>query len=180
MSNIPVTNHPVRLPHPYSHGAVPIGRNEGSKWLFEGEELDGGAFWYLVTPHSCVPTAFSLSLLNQTIWRAVVLLHTGVEVISHLPPSLQSALQMTNSINLHSLPVFPRRTVQRRPRTSPTEGVRVLWHGVSSVIMGAGPAHAVRFGTYEAVKELTGGSREGNANQWLSARKFSVCSWLSF
>ena len=58
-------------------------------------------------------------------------------------------------------------------RISSTEGVRVLWRGVSSVIMGAGPAHAVHFGTYEAVKELTGGNREGNANQWLSARKFS-------
>jgi len=53
-------------------------------------------------------------------------------------------------------------------RISSTEGVRVLWRGVSSVIMGAGPAHAVHFGTYEAVKEVTGGNREGNAN-WLSA-----------
>lgn len=55
-------------------------------------------------------------------------------------------------------------------RISSTEGVRVLWRGVSSVIMGAGPAHAVHFGTYEAVKELMGGNREGSANQWLSAR----------
>ena len=56
-------------------------------------------------------------------------------------------------------------------RISSTEGVRALWRGVSSVIVGAGPAHAVHFGTYEAVKELTGGNREGNANPWLSARK---------
>jgi solute carrier family 25 (mitochondrial iron transporter), member 28/37 len=56
-------------------------------------------------------------------------------------------------------------------RISSTEGVRVLWRGVSSVIMGAGPAHAVHFGTYEAIKELTGGNREGNPNQWLSARE---------
>ncbi|KAI9511613.1 mitochondrial carrier domain-containing protein [Russula earlei] len=54
-------------------------------------------------------------------------------------------------------------------RISSTEGVRVLWRGLSSVIMGAGPAHAVHFGTYEAVKELTGGNREGKANKWLSA-----------
>jgi solute carrier family 25 (mitochondrial iron transporter), member 28/37 len=56
-------------------------------------------------------------------------------------------------------------------RISSTEGVRVLWRGVSSVIMGAGPAHAVHFGTYEAIKELTGGNREGSPNQWLSARE---------
>lgn len=62
------------------------------------------------------------------------------------------------------------------------EGWRTLWKGVSSVIVGAGmlvlffffsfflwsrqvlmnftigPAHAVYFGTYEAVKELAGGN----------------------
>ena len=39
-------------------------------------------------------------------------------------------------------------------RISSTEGMRALWRGVSSVIMGAGPAHAVHFGTYEMVKEF--------------------------
>ncbi|KAI9464189.1 mitochondrial carrier domain-containing protein [Boletus coccyginus] len=51
-------------------------------------------------------------------------------------------------------------------RISATEGMRVLWRGVSSVILGAGPAHAVHFGTYEAVKELVGGNKAGN--QWLA------------
>src|SRR5271155_940667 len=59
------------------------------------------------------------------------------------------------------------------------EGLRTLWRGVSSVIVGAGmqaiitykhgccrltrilgPAHAVYFGTYEVVKELAGGNAE--------------------
>ncbi|KIJ55241.1 hypothetical protein M422DRAFT_219815 [Sphaerobolus stellatus SS14] len=44
-------------------------------------------------------------------------------------------------------------------RISSTEGMRALWRGVSSVIVGAGPAHAVHFGTYEAVKELAGGNK---------------------
>jgi solute carrier family 25 iron transporter 28/37 len=61
-------------------------------------------------------------------------------------------------------------------RISSTEGVRALWRGVSSVIVGAGPAHAVHFGTYEAIKELTGGNREGNANPLLSARKSPASS----
>ena len=56
-------------------------------------------------------------------------------------------------------------------RISSTEGVRALWRGVSSVIIGAGPAHAVHFGTYEAVKELTGGNKGGGAHQWFSARE---------
>lgn len=40
--------------------------------------------------------------------------------------------------------------------------MRALWRGVNSVIVGAGPAHAVHFGVYEAVKELTGGNKGGN------------------
>ena len=57
-------------------------------------------------------------------------------------------------------------------RISSTEGARALWRGVSSVIMGAGPAHAVHFGAYEAVKELAGGNVAGNRNAWLA-----TCTW---
>jgi hypothetical protein len=38
------------------------------------------------------------------------------------------------------------------------EGFRTLWRGVSSVVVGAGPAHAVYFATYEAVKNAMGGN----------------------
>ena len=51
-------------------------------------------------------------------------------------------------------------------RISSTEGLRTLWRGVSSVILGAGPAHAVHFGVYETVKDLAGGNQRGN--QWLA------------
>lgn len=51
-------------------------------------------------------------------------------------------------------------------RISSTEGMRALWRGVSSVVLGAGPAHAVHFGTLEAVKELAGGNEAGN--QWFA------------
>ncbi|KAK7056192.1 Fe(2+) transporter [Paramarasmius palmivorus] len=51
-------------------------------------------------------------------------------------------------------------------RIKSTEGMRALWRGVWSVVMGAGPAHAVHFGTLEAVKELMGGNEAGN--QWLA------------
>jgi len=47
-------------------------------------------------------------------------------------------------------------------RISSTEGMRALWRGVTSVVLGAGPAHAVHFGTLEAVKELVGGNQAGN------------------
>lgn len=46
-------------------------------------------------------------------------------------------------------------------QVSSTEGTRRLWKGVGSVIMGAGPAHAVYFGTYEIIKESLGGNQQG-------------------
>jgi solute carrier family 25 iron transporter 28/37 len=57
-------------------------------------------------------------------------------------------------------------------RISNTEGIRVLWRGVSSVIAGAGPAHAVHFGVYEAVKEFAGGNQAGWAATGNSTRNF--------
>jgi len=44
------------------------------------------------------------------------------------------------------------------------EGFRSLWRGLSSVVVGAGPAHAVYFATYETVKHAMGGN-EGQAHQ---------------
>lgn len=58
-------------------------------------------------------------------------------------------------------------------KISSTEGLRALWRGVSSVILGAGPAHAVHFGTLEAVKELAGGNQAGN--QWLATCELCIC-----
>lgn len=56
-------------------------------------------------------------------------------------------------------------------RVATTDGLRTLWKGVNSVIMGAGPAHAVYFGTYEIVKDLAGGNRPGHqfaaTGEWL-------------
>lgn len=46
-------------------------------------------------------------------------------------------------------------------RITTTEGTKRLWRGVASVIMGAGPAHAVYFGTYELAKDFAGGNDNG-------------------
>jgi solute carrier family 25 iron transporter 28/37 len=59
-------------------------------------------------------------------------------------------------------------------RISATEGLRTLWKGVSSVILGAGPAHAVHFGTYEFVKEFTGGNKDGS--NWISTGESRLLS----
>lgn len=46
-------------------------------------------------------------------------------------------------------------------RISSVEGFKGLWKGIASVILGAGPAHALYFGAYEFVKDQTGGNRDG-------------------
>ncbi|KAK4701302.1 hypothetical protein P7C70_g4933, partial [Phenoliferia sp. Uapishka_3] len=56
-------------------------------------------------------------------------------------------------------------------RITSLEGGRRLWRGVASVIMGAGPAHAVYFGTYELAKEFAG----GNANGYSFAATVASC-----
>lgn len=55
-------------------------------------------------------------------------------------------------------------------RITSLEGAKTLWRGVNSVILGAGPAHALYFGTYEVVKDMTGGNRQGH--QWASTGEF--------
>nr|XP_019009047.1 solute carrier family 25 (mitochondrial iron transporter), member 28/37 [Kwoniella pini CBS 10737]OCF47828.1 solute carrier family 25 (mitochondrial iron transporter), member 28/37 [Kwoniella pini CBS 10737] len=58
------------------------------------------------------------------------------------PPQLNTIMQHVRSI-------------------STTEGLRSLWRGVASVILGAGPAHAAHFGMYEFIREISGGRGEG-------------------
>ncbi|KAJ3103923.1 26S proteasome regulatory subunit 7 [Phlyctochytrium planicorne] len=47
-------------------------------------------------------------------------------------------------------------------KISSTEGFNTLWRGVNSVIVGAGPAHALYFATYEHCKNLFGANDEGH------------------
>lgn len=62
-------------------------------------------------------------------------------------------------------------------RISSTEGMRALWRGVSSVILGAGPAHAVHFATLEAVKDFAGGNEAGN--QWVATCELYIHALVS-
>ncbi|CAG7851730.1 Uncharacterized mitochondrial carrier C8C9.12c [Serendipita indica DSM 11827] len=73
---------------------------------------------------------------------------TRMQVLSPSPAAIYSG--MSNAIT----------------RISSTEGLRTLWRGVASVIAGAGPAHAVQFGTLEAVNDMMG-KREGSS-AWVS------------
>jgi len=63
-------------------------------------------------------------------------------------------------------------------RMASTEGVLSLWRGMSSVIVGAGPAHAVYFATYEAVKHVMGGNQAG-VHHPLAAATSGACATIA-
>ncbi|EDO15330.1 hypothetical protein Kpol_448p18 [Vanderwaltozyma polyspora DSM 70294] len=46
----------------------------------------------------------------------------------------------------------PKNMIKEISKITTTEGSMALWKGVQSMILGAGPAHAVYFGTYELMK----------------------------
>ncbi|KAK3689977.1 mitochondrial carrier domain-containing protein [Podospora appendiculata] len=68
--------------------------------------------------------------------------------------------------------------IQGAYRMAASEGVLSLWRGMSSVIIGAGPAHAVYFATYEAVKHLMGGNRVG-VHHPLAAATSGACATIA-
>lgn len=83
-------------------------------------------------------------------------------------PSLQPPFGLKTRMQILSGPSGQAYTsvLNALHRITSLEGAKTLWRGVNSVILGAGPAHALYFGTYEVVKDMTGGNREGH--QWAS------------
>lgn len=61
--------------------------------------------------------------------------------------AIKTRMQVAHTTNIYS------GIVNAMTRISSTEGTRSLWRGISSVFIGAGPAHAVYFAVYESVKQ---------------------------
>ncbi|KAJ3005926.1 Fe(2+) transporter [Thoreauomyces humboldtii] len=61
-------------------------------------------------------------------------------------------------------------------RISTAEGSRALWRGVSSVIVGAGPAHALYFATYEKCKIMF--SKAGTQQNHLAHAGAGACATI--
>jgi hypothetical protein len=68
--------------------------------------------------------------------------------------------------------------IQSTMRIASGEGILNLWRGMSSVVVGAGPAHAVYFATYEAVKHLMGGNKTGTHHP-LAAASSGACATIA-
>ncbi|WVQ96363.1 hypothetical protein IAU59_003468 [Kwoniella sp. CBS 9459] len=99
---------------------------------------------------------------------------TRMQVLPALNPILSGASSVTASASGAATaaaaasarpppPAAPQlNTIAQHVRSiSTTEGLRSLWRGVASVILGAGPAHAAHFGMYEFVREISGGREDG-------------------
>ncbi|EKD18789.1 hypothetical protein MBM_03031 [Drepanopeziza brunnea f. sp. 'multigermtubi' MB_m1] len=68
--------------------------------------------------------------------------------------------------------------IQGGYRIATGEGFLSLWRGMSSVVVGAGPAHAVYFATYEAVKHVMGGNQAG-VHHPLAAATSGACATIA-
>ncbi|KAA8908532.1 hypothetical protein TRICI_004750 [Trichomonascus ciferrii] len=68
--------------------------------------------------------------------------------------AIKTRMQVAKTANIYS------GIVNAVTKISSTEGAASLWRGIGSVIVGAGPAHAVYFGVYEIVKNRLGGNAD--------------------
>lgn len=66
------------------------------------------------------------------------------------------------------------KTIQQQPPVT----LRNLWKGVNSVVLGAGPAHALHFATYEFCKERFGANSTGGHHPLANAAA-GACATLA-
>ncbi|KAF2481995.1 mitochondrial carrier domain-containing protein [Neohortaea acidophila] len=83
-------------------------------------------------------------IAEHSVMYPIDLLKTRMQVVNPTPAAIYSGIG--NAI----------ATISR------VEGYASLWRGLSSVVVGAGPAHAVYFATYEVVKQAMGGNASGH------------------
>ncbi|KZF21872.1 mitochondrial RNA splicing protein [Xylona heveae TC161] len=99
-------------------------------------------------------------IMEHSVMYPIDLLKTRMQVVNPSPTAVYTGL--TNAV----------------AQISRLEGFRSLWKGISSVVVGAGPAHAVYFATYEAVKHAMGGN-EGDEHHPLAAATSGACATIS-
>ncbi|KAF2730264.1 asparaginyl-tRNA synthetase [Polyplosphaeria fusca] len=107
-----------------------------------------------LSSYESLPPNFSLTanmlagafagIAEHSVMYPIDLLKTRMQVVNPSPTAIYSGI--SNAMV----------TISR------VEGFRTLWRGLSSVVLGAGPAHAVYFASYEAVKHALGGNEGGH------------------
>ncbi|KAF2121724.1 mitochondrial carrier domain-containing protein [Lophiotrema nucula] len=115
----------------------------------ETQASDGSLQCYESLPPNFSLTANMLAgafagIAEHSVMYPIDLLKTRMQIVNPSPTAIYSGI--SNAMV----------TISR------VEGFRTLWRGVSSVVVGAGPAHAVYFASYEAVKHALGGNEGGH------------------
>jgi solute carrier family 25 (mitochondrial iron transporter), member 28/37 len=100
--------------------------------------------------HNMLAGAFA-GIAEHSVMYPVDLLKTRMQIINPAAGGLYTGL--SNAVS----------TIYR------IEGLKTLWRGVTSVVVGAGPAHAIYFGTYEVVKEYAGGNKQDGKHHPIAA-----------
>ncbi|KAH7085505.1 mitochondrial carrier domain-containing protein [Paraphoma chrysanthemicola] len=113
------------------------------------DAADGSLQCYEALPPNFSLTANMLAgafagIAEHSVMYPVDLLKTRIQILNPSPGAMYSGI--SNAMV----------TISR------VEGFRTLWKGLSSVVMGAGPAHAVYFASYEATKHALGGNEGGH------------------
>ncbi|KAI5814867.1 mitochondrial carrier domain-containing protein [Pyronema omphalodes] len=98
------------------------------------ESLGGGSL-----ASNLLAGAFA-GIMEHTVMYPIDAIKTRMQIINPSPSALYNGI------------------AHAAGQISSTEGIRSLWRGIGSVVLGAGPAHAVYFATYEAVKHKLGGN----------------------
>ncbi|KAL1303142.1 hypothetical protein AAFC00_006574 [Neodothiora populina] len=98
-------------------------------------------------------------IAEHSVMYPIDLLKTRMQVMNPTPAAIYTGLG--NAI----------ATISR------VEGYMSLWRGLSSVVLGAGPAHAIYFATYEVVKQEMGGNASGHHP--LAAATSGACATIA-
>ncbi|KAI1462980.1 mitochondrial RNA-splicing protein MRS3 [Daldinia caldariorum] len=125
----------------------------------------------LVTSYESLPPNFSLAQNMLAGAFAGIAEHTVMYPIDAIKTRMQILSPSEASASYKGM-------IQSTMRIASREGVLKLWRGMSSVVVGAGPAHAVYFATYEAVKHVMGGNRAG-VHHPLAAATSGACATIA-
>ncbi|OAL46062.1 asparaginyl-tRNA synthetase [Pyrenochaeta sp. DS3sAY3a] len=143
---------PGRLMATHDRPAVPL--EDEHEYSSRAPHLPPDTIANICASYEALPPNFSLSanmlagafagIAEHSVMYPVDLLKTRMQIVNPSPSAMYSGI--SNAMV----------TISR------AEGFTALWRGLSSVVMGAGPAHAVYFASYEATKHALGGNEGGS------------------
>nr|CAG8552244.1 2080_t:CDS:2 [Entrophospora candida] len=101
------------------------------------------------------------------------------EIVDHDYESLPENSPLTANLIAGALAAVYTGVLNAFSRISTTEGVHTLWRGVNSVVLGAGPSHALYFSTYEVCKDLFVADKKDPGHHPFAAGAAGACATIA-